>query len=173
MTRSDPVPRYCCGDVYGLPRFLCDEMLKGLGRWLRTAGYDTVIHDDGAPDRLMFERAVAEQRCLVTRDRKLMEYRDAMKFVMLLECNGLESCVSELNRRLNIDWLSHSFSRCLLCNTPLSAAERKAWQRVPPNARERATVLLHCPRCNKLYWDGTHVQRMLARLEHWQALRST
>jgi uncharacterized protein with PIN domain len=23
--------------------FLCDEMLRGLGRWLRAAGYDTVI----------------------------------------------------------------------------------------------------------------------------------
>ena len=24
-------------------KFLCDEMLKGLGRWLRVAGYDTVM----------------------------------------------------------------------------------------------------------------------------------
>jgi hypothetical protein len=24
-------------------RFLCDEMLRGLGRWPRAAGYDTVI----------------------------------------------------------------------------------------------------------------------------------
>jgi uncharacterized protein with PIN domain len=28
---------------------LCDEMLKGLGRWLRAAGYDTVIAAAGFP----------------------------------------------------------------------------------------------------------------------------
>ena len=30
-----------------MPRFLCDEMLKGVGRWLRAAGYDTVIAAGG------------------------------------------------------------------------------------------------------------------------------
>jgi hypothetical protein len=29
------------------PRFLCDEMLVGLGRWLRIAGYDTAIAERG------------------------------------------------------------------------------------------------------------------------------
>jgi H+/gluconate symporter-like permease len=28
-------------------RFLCDEMLKGLGRWLRAAGYVTAIATGG------------------------------------------------------------------------------------------------------------------------------
>jgi hypothetical protein len=32
-----------------VPRFLCDEMLHGLGRWLRAAGYDTVIAESGIP----------------------------------------------------------------------------------------------------------------------------
>jgi hypothetical protein len=30
-----------------VPRFLCDEMLHGLGRWLRAAGYETVIAKGG------------------------------------------------------------------------------------------------------------------------------
>ena len=32
-------------------RFLCDEMLAGLGRWLRIAGYDTAIARRGRRDR--------------------------------------------------------------------------------------------------------------------------
>src|SRR5512134_3148833 len=32
-------------------RFLCDEMLVGLGRWLRIAGCDTAIAERGRRDR--------------------------------------------------------------------------------------------------------------------------
>jgi uncharacterized protein with PIN domain len=32
-------------------RFLCDEMLAGLGRWLRIAGYDAAIAGPGRRDR--------------------------------------------------------------------------------------------------------------------------
>ena len=40
-------------------RFLCDEMLVGLGRWLRIAGYDTAIADRGRRDRDLVEQAHA------------------------------------------------------------------------------------------------------------------
>jgi Mut7-C RNAse domain len=58
-------------------RFLCDEMLAGLGRWLRIAGYDTAIADCGRRDRDLVEQAHAEQRILLTRDRRLVEIRRA------------------------------------------------------------------------------------------------
>ena len=43
-------------------RFLCDEMLAGLGRWLRIAGYDTAIASGGRRDRDLVKQAHAEQR---------------------------------------------------------------------------------------------------------------
>ena len=39
-------------------RLLCDEMLRGLGRWLRAAGHDVVIAS-GEPDRALLDRAAA------------------------------------------------------------------------------------------------------------------
>jgi uncharacterized protein with PIN domain len=52
-------------------RLLCDEMLRGLGRWLRAAGYDTVIAKGGLPDRTLAERRTEEDRVLLTKDRDL------------------------------------------------------------------------------------------------------
>jgi uncharacterized protein len=54
-----------------VPRFLCDEMLHGLGRWLRAAGYDTVIAKGGIPDRKLARRRAGEDRILLTKDRHL------------------------------------------------------------------------------------------------------
>jgi hypothetical protein len=42
-------------------RFLCDEMLVGLGRWLRIAGYDTVIAERGRNDRELGRIGLADE----------------------------------------------------------------------------------------------------------------
>lgn len=144
-------------------KLLCDEMLKGLARWLRISGYDVVMEPDGQADRHLVERALAEERLLLTRDRYLLRIRDAERVVVFVEGNGLESCAREITHKLDIDWLLNPFIRCTLCNTPLIAAERGA--NVP---RDVERVFL-CPYCNKYYWQGGHVERMRRRLESWQS----
>jgi uncharacterized protein with PIN domain len=145
-------------------KLICDEMLKGLARWLRTAGYDVAMEPDGTPDRALIERAVAEGRLLLSRDRTLLEIRNAKKVVVVLDGNDLESCARELTQKLGIDWLLNPFSRCSLCNTPLLETERPT--DFPPDI-EQAFI---CPSCDKYYWQGGHVKRMRHRLERWQAV---
>lgn len=144
-------------------KLLCDEMLKGLARWLRTAGYDVEMEPDGTTDRLLIERALAEDRLLLTRDRNLMEIRHALRVVVLLEGNGLENLAREVTQKLGIDWLLAPFSRCSLCNTPLIETARP--QDFPPDIEEACL----CTFCDKYYWRGGHVERMRRRLESWQA----
>lgn len=139
-------------------------MLKGLGRWLRTAGYDVEMEPDGTADRQLIQRALLEGRLLLTRDRDLLEIRHAVRVVVLLEGNGLESCAREITLKLGIDWLLDPFSRCSLCNTLLIETERPA--DFPPDI-EQAYL---CPTCDKYYWHGGHVERMQLRLEQWQAM---
>lgn len=148
-------------------KFLCDEMLSRLGRWLRAAGYDTLIAGQGVPDRELIDMARREGRLLLTRDRKLAEFRDAARTVLVLDGNGLESSVTELMSRLPVAWDFRPFSRCMVCNTPLETAAPEMLARVPPASRIRVRQLLHCPGCGRLYWDGSHVRRMRARLAAW------
>lgn len=149
-------------------RFYCDEMLARLGRWLRAAGYDTTIAADGIEDRIIFEQARHEGRLLLTCDTKMSEFRYAEGGVILLRGNDLESQVRELSGRFEIDWLHAPFSRCLVCNMPLEQGEACHWQQVPDFSRELTEEVWHCPGCERIYWAGSHVRRMSAKLSHWQ-----
>ncbi|BAZ93579.1 uncharacterized protein FOKN1_1180 [Thiohalobacter thiocyanaticus] len=144
-------------------KLLCDAMLKGLARWLRAAGYDTELPRPDESDRDIIERARHEGRWLVTRDRKLLEFRHADETVRHLQANSLDDCVVELSARLSIDWQYRPFSRCLLCNRPLEPVPEARREAVPVDVRDQA--LWQCPACGRLYWEGSHVRRMRHRLE--------
>jgi uncharacterized protein with PIN domain len=56
--------------------------------------------------------------------------------------------------------------RCLRCNTPLEPIEaERARARVPPWVARTHEEFHACPACGRIYWRGTHVQRMARRLE--------
>jgi uncharacterized protein with PIN domain len=153
-------------------KIYCDEMLKGLGRWLRAAGYDTRIADGGLADRELLAVALREGRWLLTRDVKLTEHRRARQAVVLLSCNRIDACAREAARQLPIDWLYRPFSRCLLCNTELCPLPAEHRARIPAGARSRLSHVSDarwCSSCDKVYWPGTHTRRMRAILERWQS----
>ena len=149
-------------------KFVCDEMLKKLGEWLRIAGYDVLMLPDGTEDRQLIELARREGRLLLTRDRKMTEFKNADENVVLLECNDLDDCVADLTGKLSVNWLFKPFSRCKQCNTRLLEADKAAIKDVPEEARASLTQMCFCPSCQQLFWDGSHVKRMRQRLEHWQ-----
>ncbi|WP_455207674.1 DUF5615 family PIN-like protein [Kaarinaea lacus] len=148
-------------------RFLCDEMLQGLARWLRAAGYDTEVCKTGMPDRSVLQQAVNDNRLLITRDHKLMEFRCAENTVIWLDCNDTESCVKALSGKIRINWLFNPFCRCIQCNTPLVEADADKITQVPVESRKLAQPLMYCPACDKVYWEGSHVERMRDRLSKW------
>lgn len=154
-------------------RFVCDEMLKRLGRWLRVAGYDVLILPDGSDDRELIERARDEQRLLLSSDRRLAAHKRAAEWLIPLDCQDLDECAAALSHRLPIDWLYRPFSRCMLCNTPLHDATREQLQQVPTAARRQASIVRYCPTCDQLFWDGSHVDRMRERLQRWNRSAST
>ncbi|MCB1800634.1 MAG: DUF5615 family PIN-like protein [Gammaproteobacteria bacterium] len=149
-------------------RLVCDEMLKRLGQWLRVAGHDVLIPPDGMDDAAILAWAAGEKRPLLTRDRELAQRRSDTP-VILLQCKDLDDCAVAVGRRLPIDWLYDPFSRCLFCNTPLQPADEQVLHRVPDDAAQRATRVRYCPTCDRVYWDGSHVQRMHERLLRWNA----
>ena len=150
-------------------RFLCDEMLGGLGRWLRAAGYDTVIAEGGVPDRVLARRSAAEDRVLLTKDRHLVAVAGRTTGVVLVAGDSIDGNARALREALGIDWEHAPFTRCLVDNTPLEPA--------PPGLAEEAPAtaggpLRFCPVCRRIYWPGGHVRRMQSRLAAWQRGRT-
>lgn len=144
-------------------RFLCDRMLAGLGKWLRAAGYDTVVADHGAGDTHLLERARREERILLTCDRRLEKERPPLRqAVVVLGSNRIDEAGAELTRRLGLDWQRKRFTRCLCDNTLLRPATPEEAQDVPEGCD--ASAVMVCPLCRRRYWRGSHTARMQRRL---------
>lgn len=143
-------------------------MLKGLGRWLRAAGYDTEIAAAAAPDAGLLAASARAGRVLLTCDRPLAARAAAKVAVVALPAEGLEPQALAVREALGVDWLLAPFSRCLRDNARLRAAVAEERAAAPPAARILAGPVTACPSCGRLYWRGSHARRMEARLRSWQ-----
>ena len=152
-----------------MQRFLCDEMLARLGRWLRAAGYDTVIAEAGIDDRVLLTHAMHSNRRLFTRDRKMLEMKGAEDVVLLLPDAEMDEWVALLASELGINWLYDPFCRCLACNGMLETGPGDYAEQMPDYVLAEAIPCFHCPACAKAFWLGGHTQRMRRQLEKWQA----
>ena len=143
-------------------RFLCDEMLVRLARLLRAAGYDTYLASGGEKDSALLHIAREEGRILLTRDRRLAEA--ALPESVLIEGRGVEAEAESLTRNVVLDWDFAPFSRCVMDNARLRPATLDEIDRMPAQAQALPGPFRACPACGRLYWPGSHVRRMSARL---------
>jgi len=150
------------------PRFLCDVMLARLARFLRAAGLDTTLADSSASDAHILREAIDEERWLLTADRKIMEHKAAKGHVIQMPFGSLDAQAATLNTLFAIDWLGNAFTRCLLDNTPLLPATAEHALLVPADVRRAEQAMSACPACGRVYWRGSHYQRMRGKLASWQ-----
>ena len=60
---------------------------------------------------------------------------------------------------------SEIFSRCTVCNEPLRVIEKPAIKdKVPAYVFETQDRYFTCPKCNRIYWQGTHWEQAAAAL---------
>jgi uncharacterized protein with PIN domain len=53
------------------------------------------------------------------------------------------------------------FTLCLRCNVPLERVDKAAVaERLPESVRELQQEFTRCPGCERVYWPGSHWQRM-------------
>jgi uncharacterized protein with PIN domain len=143
-------------------RFLCDEMLVRLARLLRAAGYDTYLASGGEADAALLHLAREEGRMVLTRDKRLAAA--ASPDSVLIEGLGVEQEALSLSDAVPIGWDADPFSRCVMDNARLREASAQEVARMPASVRTGEGPFRACPACGRLYWPGSHVRRMNARL---------
>jgi uncharacterized protein with PIN domain len=143
-------------------RFVADAMLGTLAKWLRILGYDTWF-DAALNDNELVRLARAEDRVLLTRDRELAQRRGVQTMLVLSE--KLDDQVHQVLADLNLK-PAQAFSRCPVCNEPLEPLDPEAARaRVPAYVARTQRTFKICLVCQRVYWRGTHWQRMEKRLE--------
>src|SRR5512143_449629 len=152
-----------------LPRFLCDEMLGRLCRYLRAAGYDTLFANNGHQDRVWLRQCHEEGRYFLTQDQLVREHKAARDVALILPQGDVDQLAAILGTHFQLDWLSHAFTRCLVDNALLQEADKASAAKVPADALRPDEPLNVCPACGRVYWRGSHYKRMHARLAKWQA----
>lgn len=150
------------------PRFLCDEMLGSLCRYLRAAGYDTLLADNGAADAELLRQCHAEGRQFLTQDQLVREHKAANGIALILPHAPLDQLAALLNQHYPMDWLERAFTRCMVDNALLMESDSATAARVPQDARKPGEPVRHCPACGRVYWRGSHYKRMRERLVAWQ-----
>ncbi len=150
------------------PKFIVDNNVGKLTRWLRIMGYDTLFFG-GSDDSNMVAMALAEGRVILTRDTQIMERRvvtsGKLKAVFITS-DEPERQMHQVIDTLNLDCQFRPFTICLECNQPL--VERRPEQvtdLVPPYVFQTQSQYMECPACHRIYWRGTHWQAMTRTLE--------
>lgn len=146
------------------PRFFADAMLGRLARWLRVIGYDTA-YDAAIGDAELVRRSAEEGRTLLTRDRKLPVEWSIGDYLLIESETPLEQ-LRQVIRHFGLEWSGRLFLRCLVCNVPLEgAAAEEVREQVPPRVAQGRDRFARCPACRRIYWEGSHTERMRRKLE--------
>lgn len=149
------------------PRWLADEMVGRLARYLRFVGYDTA-YARGLSDPEVLAQAEREDRILLTRDRALAARSPR---AILLTSPYLADQWKTLRERVPDLAETPQFERCTECNgrlerfVPTAGGARDP--HVPWDRVERGLTLYRCRDCGHLYWEGSHTAQLRARLRAW------
>ncbi len=146
------------------PRFVADVHLGKLARHLRMAGFDTLWNERWDDDEIV-KVAGVQRRTILTRDKAMLRRKEVERgyFVRAIES---EAQLGEVIGALQLEGLLAPFTRCRECNVLLEDVERDTvLDRLPDRVRDAYDRFKRCPGCGRVYWQGTHFERMRGVIE--------
>jgi len=142
------------------PRFVLDTHLGKLVVYLRMLGFDSLYRND-YDDATLSDISVQQQRILLTCDIGLL-MRKQITHGYFVRQRQPQQQLLEVIARFDLTGMLRPFSRCLHCNGEIQpVAKADIEHQLPPRTREFYQQFWRCDQCHKVYWKGSHYQRML------------
>lgn len=149
------------------PRFVCDVHLAKIAKYLRLMGFDTWYRNDITDDELVGMARFG--RIAITCDRRLQERLPDR--IVILSCEDAQKQIRRLAAMFDLVWYAHPMKRSLCCNRPLlPVAKQAVYEKVPKETYRWLNGFWICPKCKKVYWQGTHAKRMRRNIVEWLGL---
>lgn len=140
-------------------RFIADVHLGKLARLLRLLGFDTWYSNVATPPQLS-ALAAQQDRVLLTRSAHIRN-SGAMR-VLRINSESAPQQLEEVMQAFPLRQLAKPFTRCLVCNGWLNRADKTAIvDLLEPNTARYYDDFWRCSECGRIYWKGSHYQRML------------
>jgi len=141
-------------------------MLGTLAKWLRLFGFDTFYANSEMEDEELLQVAKKEDRVIITRDKQLIARGKKEKLpVIEMNTTGLDEQLTLVLKNVDIDQKA-ILSRCSVCNTILNEIKKsEVKNKVPGKIFENNEKFWFCSKCDKIYWMGSHYERILNTIE--------
>jgi uncharacterized protein with PIN domain len=144
--------------------FVLDVHLGRLAHYLRLFGFDTA-HRPDTTDPDLIRQSISGSRILLTRDRGLLMWGPLIEGSFVRETDPRQQ-IEEVVERFALSEVAKPLTRCLVCNGVLQQLSyADAAPLVPGSVAETHTDFTTCPDCGRVYWKGSHYQRLLAIIE--------
>ena len=143
-------------------RFIIDDALGSLLKWLRMLGFDTIYHRDlrksieEKVDR--YEIYLKQSQAIGNKQIENIIYLEPgsvaaqLKFIMVA-CGILRENVKP-------------FSRCIICNQLTQRIDKAGIRgNIPDYVWETHELFRECPVCCRIYWQGTHAEKINKTIE--------
>lgn len=145
-------------------KFILDAHLGRLAKSLRMFGFDSLF-DTGLDDTEIIRIALSGNRIILTRDKELLIRKDAVNGYRILSQDTHEQ-LKEVFIRFSLKNRIHPFTRCRECNSMLEEAPKEEIvDRLNPNTIEYFSEFKRCTGCQRIYWNGSHYERMRKYIE--------
>jgi uncharacterized protein len=146
------------------PRFVTDVHLGKLARYLRMVGFDT-LYTNTFTDEEIIEKSLQEERIILTRDLGILKSKRVTHGYFLRNFKPRQQLL-EVFQRFDLKEQMVPFSRCLECNDLLIAVEKQEIEaQLLPDTSRYYKTFFQCPRCKRIYWEGSHFERMKKIIE--------
>lgn len=157
FTTIDVTPLVALRPFFRPPhRFILDNHLGKLARYLRLLGLDAIYLNDAADDADLARIAGEEGRILLTRDRGLLKRGNVVHGYCLRTRDSLGQLTAVLHRYQLHDEIA-PWTRCLRCNGLLRPVEKEAIiHRLEPKTKLYFHEFRLCESCGQIYWQGSH-----------------
>lgn len=144
--------------------FVADMHLSKLAGYLRLLGLDTVIPDN-ISDAEFISLSNTEQRMILTRDIELLRHGSA-RYGYWVRSTDPDTQLDEVLQRFDLSKHIEPFTRCMVCNGRLEQVDLVSVKKqVPPKVREWCNQYHRCRQCRKVYWKGSHYEKLKKKVE--------
>jgi len=147
-----------------IPLFIADVHLGKLARMLRMLGFDTV-YSNAFSNAQLVSIALEQDRVLLSRNAAIGKKHPALT-TFLISHDDPETQLENVLQYFHLLPHIQPFSRCMVCNGLLEPVSKEA---VLLQLPEKTAIYYHefwqCTNCNRIYWKGSHYNRMMRLIQ--------
>ncbi len=149
-------------------KFVLDVHLGRLAKASRMLGFDTSYENDYT-NKALVDIASRDKRIVLTRDVGLLKHK-LIEVGYWLRSQQPEEQLREVIHRFFLHNSLQPFTRCIQCNGIIEGVPKdEIVEKLPPKTILYFSQFYQCSSCRKVYWKGSHYERMMEFVERIKA----